>query len=331
MKRLTIVLLVTAIVLAAEKCTPDPEHTPPVITGITAEPDSAFPGDTVKLSFNYTDAEGDSIDIKWTSRAGSFTKDPISRTESWIAPKIPGDFSIQLRLSDHADSIAAIDSIRIPVIDRPGTFTDLRDGHAYKWIKIGQQIWMAENLAYLPWVTSILGNPSGYYICGFSGTQSDAKQSANYKKYGVLYGHESAERACPAGWHLSTDAEWMTLEIFLGMAPSVAVLFDRGDGDSKDVAMALMSDRLWTGTNSSGFNALPGGVIYFAQRSGSNLEGSWYNSSDGRSGAYYSPAGSSNVYRSIYAYDDYGRSFVGINRSEIKDIEGFSVRCVKNE
>jgi hypothetical protein len=140
MKRLTLLLLVTAIVFFCEKCNPPLENTPPIIKSMIADPDSVFPGDTVKLSFDFFDAEGDSIDIQWTSLVGTFARDPFSRIERWIAPKIPGDYFIQLRISDNKDSLADVDSIRIVVIDRPGTFTDSRDGHSYKWVKIGQQV-----------------------------------------------------------------------------------------------------------------------------------------------------------------------------------------------
>ncbi len=333
MKRLTLLLLVLALVLSFEKCTPPMENTPPVINSISADLDSVFPLDTITLSFDYFDAGDDSINILWTSQSGNFVPDSHSRTVRWIAAQKPGDYQIQLRISDKTDSMADVDSIRIVVIDRPGTFTDLRDGHSYKWVKIGQQIWMAENLAYLPWDSSVLGDSSGYYVLGFDLHSSDPpKQTLNYQQYGVLYGHESAKRACPKGWHLPTHQEWKTLEVFLGMDPAEADMYDRGDVKSKEVALSLMSDILWRGNNSSGFNAVPGGTIHrYYSMAGHDWH--WEYSSGGQSfylSPFLSPSYKEDLCRTIYGYDYNGRSVVGIDIKLIDELEGFSVRCLKD-
>ncbi|MDD4578954.1 MAG: FISUMP domain-containing protein [Anaerolineaceae bacterium] len=146
-----------------------------------------------------------------------------------------------------------------------GSFNDSRDDKQYKTITIGEQVWMAENLAYLP---SVVGPATGsendghetdpyYYVYGYDGTNVDeAKATANYTIYGVLYNWKAALTVCPEGWHLPSDAEWTILISFLG-----------GQGIAS-VKMQEAGTTHWRPPfpyddyNSSGFTALPSGYRY---------------------------------------------------------------------
>jgi len=135
-----------------------------------------------------------------------------------------------------------------------GTFTDRRDGKTYKWVKIGKQVWMAENLAYLPAVsTSAEGSLTDpyYYVYGYEGTDvATAKATFAYSTYGALYNWPAAIEACPSGWHLPNENEWATLAKSLG-GSSVAGL------EMKTIVG--WGGSITNSTNSSAFSALPGG------------------------------------------------------------------------
>jgi len=94
---------------------------------------------------------------------------------------------------------------------------------------------------------------TGYDIRFFQAT-------ANFQKYGVLYNCEAAKRACPPGWHLSSDEEWIALEVFLGMSESEAysITYWRTGSVGKKMKSATGWKYDLNGDNTSGFNALPG-------------------------------------------------------------------------
>jgi uncharacterized protein (TIGR02145 family) len=141
------------------------------------------------------------------------------------------------------------------------SFTDSRDGQSYETVQIGDQCWMAENLAYLPEVSpSSQGNNTDpyYYAYGYQGTDVNAaKATDNYNNYGALYNWPASLNACPEGWHLPTDAEWTALTDYLGGS-------NVEGGKMKSTRTAPDPHPRWnspnTGaTNSSGFSGLPGG------------------------------------------------------------------------
>jgi uncharacterized protein (TIGR02145 family) len=129
-----------------------------------------------------------------------------------------------------------------------GTFTDSRDGQIYKWIEIGTQVWMAENMNY--------ESPDGESYC-YNNYKS------NCTRYGKLYTFNTALAVCPSGWHMPTDPEWSKLEMNLGMTSIETKKFkDRGNGEGgmlKEVRPTFWRSPNFGATNITGFSAIPAG------------------------------------------------------------------------
>jgi len=194
------------------------------------------------------------------------------------------------------------------------TYKDNRDDKIYAYVTIGTQVWMTENLAYLP---SVVGPGTGssstayYYVYGYNGTDvATAKTTDNYSTYGVLYNWTAAQSACPSGWHLPSDAEWTTLTTYLG-GESVA------GGKMKEAGTAHWNSPNTGATNESGFTALPGGYRSSIGRfSYIGIYGLWWSSTENHTADAWS------------RFLTYARSNVG--RSYYNKENGFSVRCLRD-
>ncbi|MBN1985686.1 MAG: hypothetical protein JW761_05245 [Prolixibacteraceae bacterium] len=183
------------------------------------------------------------------------------------------------------------------------------DGNKYKTVKIGDQIWMKENL-------KVTHAPDGTEIESFI-----YNNDASYLKvYGRLYSWnsamngsttESTQGICPNGWHIPTDNEVKVLEMALGMTQAEADMVNTWRG--KTVGTQLKAG------GTSGFDA---------QLSGRRSNTGSY-SFMGRVEYFWTSTESSSTYawrRCLDKYDDKSGRY-----NTFPKTYGFSIRCIKND
>lgn len=192
-----------------------------------------------------------------------------------------------------------------------GYFTDMRDNIEYKWVNIGSQTWMAENLA---------------FECGGSWAYNNDRSYVPIE--GRLYDWQTALNACPQGWHLPSDDEWKQLEEYIGIDALVLDEYGwRGTNEGDD----LKSHSGWYnnghGNDKYGFNAVPNGILLqsnFSQNP--HFYAQWWTSSESKNNEnpYINPDFETAIYRTL----SFGRS--DIEKADIFKGSAIAVRCVKD-
>ena len=198
------------------------------------------------------------------------------------------------------------------------TVTDI-DGNIYQTVKIGEQIWMTENLK----VTRFRDDTPIPNISNYDDKWSDLSTGAlcwydddpiKYKNtYGALYNFYAvadSRKIAPEGWHVPSADEWKELIEYLG-----------GE-ETAGGKMKLQNPNYWNYTNSgadnsSGFSGIPAG--------GRGRFG------DAGEGGNYATWWSSTSHDSLYAWHWglYPAKW-GIRFNPGHKTSGFSVRCIKD-
>lgn len=190
------------------------------------------------------------------------------------------------------------------------------ENRQYKTIKIGNQVWMAENLSTtklndgtpIPLVTDndTWGNLTTPGYCFYNNkTQNGDMYGALYNWYAVNTG-----KLCPEGWHVPSDDEWTTLTMYLG-GESVSGSKLKETGTTHWIGSNTGS------TNETSFTALPGGYRLF------NI--SFYYS--GRKGIWWSASEEDISYAWLRSMNVSSSNVV---RNYSSKENGLSVRCIKD-
>jgi len=223
--------------------------------------------------------------------------------------------------------------IAIKMIASAGTITDA-DSNVYQTVKIGNQVWMAENLrvtkyndgSAIPMDTSTWTNTTTPNYCFYNLTTD----SGSIKKYGALYNWyvvnpENPKKIAPAGWHVPTDPEWDTLQNYLIES---GYNYDRSTTENK-IAKSISAETDWltcstigaigndlTINNRSGFSALPGGCRIGNKFNNIGIYCAWWSATEhGEKSAY-----SRNIVNDCNDVSNFSAS----------KILGFSVRLIKD-
>lgn len=204
--------------------------------------------------------------------------------------------------------------------------TDI-EGNMYKTVKIGTQVWMAENLKATKYsdnavIPNVTDNAEWIVLTADAYSWAQNNEATFKPLYGALYNWYAVEtgKLCPTGWHVPTDGEFSAMEVSLGMTTEQANGTDfRGTDQGKKMKNTTGWATGSNGTNTSGFTALPAGYRSYITGVSEGLGLITY---------FWSGTGLDEniaVYRRLDGDND------KVFRSGTFKRAGKSVRCVKNQ
>jgi len=214
--------------------------------------------------------------------------------------------------------------------------TDI-DGNVYNIVRIGHQLWMAENLkttrfvngdaiaTTVPATLNIMYDPDPVFQWAYDGLE---KNAAKYGRLYTWYAVTDPRGLCPLGWHIPSDDEWTELENYL---ISNGYNFD-GTTTGNKVALSLASPTDWNYSQDMG---TLGNINYpdFRNKACFSALPSGYRNQDGR----FMDKGSSCCWWSgteDFTYNAYYRYLLSARndliRSSYFEFCAVSVRCIKD-
>ncbi|MBN1186970.1 MAG: InlB B-repeat-containing protein [Bacteroidales bacterium] len=194
------------------------------------------------------------------------------------------------------------------------------DGNLYTEVKIGNQVWMVENLKTTrfrdsSWLTLVEDNATwdGFTSPAYCWYDND---SASYKSsYGTIYNWhvidpKSNKKIAPNGWHIPTDAEWATLISYTG-GTSIA------GGELKETGTVYWKSPNEGSTNRYGFSARAGGTrgggVFYEKREYSY----WWTSTE---------YDSTNAWMRVIGFGD-----ASIGHNFVSKFDGLYIRCIRDQ
>ena len=275
-------------------CSPGQEHPDDLSLVLTVTDVTVFNGHDGSVMLDVT---GGITPYSYLWSNGEMTKD--------IEGVPAGIYSVTV--TDARDSSAtATDTVKHPIPEN--LLMDIQ-GNIYTTVRIGEQIWMQQNLRVSVDPDS---TPITSYV--YDGIEELAKTYGRLYTWDAAMNGSTAEKAqgiCPDGWHIPSDEEWKILEMYLGMT--------RAEADLSNV---------WRGEG-VGAKLRPGGgsgydVLYSGRRanSGGYALLRWYEyvwtSTESGSYAWRRCLDSIPSVTTIGRFNTFPKSY------------GFSVRCIKN-